>query len=146
MKNAPKYLILKGLKIFCTAFGSAKNLMYPRVCFYCSFKKHFWIKKYWNVFQKQSDDATKAKTENEPKSEDYSDVVNDPQFLQSVLYSLFRVKNARNHHKRSLWKNCRRQLERSKNATGLWQFLAVRIMLFCTTRCLDKYIWKYMKF
>ena len=31
-------------------------------------------------------------TENEPKSEDYSEVVNDPQVLQSVLESLPGVK------------------------------------------------------
>jgi len=37
---------------------------------------------------KPGDDATKVKTENESKSEDYSEVVNDPQFLQSVLESL----------------------------------------------------------
>merc|ERR1712223_65435 len=33
-------------------------------------------------------DKAKIKTEDEKKSEDYSEVVNDPQFLQSVLESL----------------------------------------------------------
>ena len=35
------FLVLKGVKILCSAYGAAENPIYPNFRFFCSFKKQF---------------------------------------------------------------------------------------------------------
>ena len=45
-QKMPRYLVLKGSKKFCGAYGASKiPLIYPDFCLYCGFKKQFFEKK-----------------------------------------------------------------------------------------------------